>query len=198
MISSKLALAAITSASPVIIPREDLNAGLVAAYTIALLFGIAFFVAFMTLMTALLSRTSRRSRAALTRYPWRCLVTGIVGYVAIGGLGYFFYTKAFIVRLLTTDIVYGMLAGGIAVVLIGLIVTFLGAIGAVTYVGQRLGALSNEGLSELEQVVWGTLVGVLACFFPLGGWAIVTPGVLLFSFGAAVLGFWYRKSLTAE
>jgi hypothetical protein len=198
MMSSKLALAAITSASPVIIPREDLNAGLVAAYTIALLFGIVFFVSFMTLMTALLPRTSRLSRSALTRYPWRCLLTGVIGYLVIGGLGWFFYTKAFIVRLLTTDIVYGMLAGGIAVVLVGLVVTFLGALGAVTYVGQRLGALSSEGLSELQQAVWGTLVGVLACFFPLGGWAVVTPGVLLFSFGAAVLGFWYRKSLATE
>ena len=198
MIGSKLAIAAITSASPVIIPREELNLGLVAAYTIALLFGIAFFLSFMTLMTALLPRTSRRSRAALARYPWRCLLTGVVGYLVIAGLAWFFYTRAFIQRLLTTEIVPGMLAGGVVVLLVGLVLTFLGATGAVTFVGHRLGALSGEGLSELQQAVWGTLVGVLACFFPLGGWFLVTPGVLIFSFGAAVLGFWYRKRLEVE
>jgi hypothetical protein len=67
----------------------------------------------------------------------------------------------------------------------------------VTFVGKRLGDLSSEGFSELQQAVWGTLVGVLACFFPLG-WVVVTPFVLLFSFGAGVLGLCYRKRLEAE
>jgi hypothetical protein len=95
-----------------------------------------------------------------------------------------------------------MLGGGIAVAAVLLIVTLAGAPGTFVAVGDRLERLHGRPMSGLVRVALGTLVAVLAAWFPVLGWCLVVPLLLLASFGSAVTamlpGRWARRQPRAE
>lgn len=175
-----------TGASPVLVPRED-PIGKIFFAVIAISFGLVFFVALMTLSAAVLRGQTDRCRAILQETPYRALLVGLVGYGILGGLAWVFYSLAFIRRLLETEIVPSMFGAGIAVVSALAVLTLLGASGTFAAVGSRMERLHGRPMSGLVQVALGTLVAVLAGWFPVVGWALVIPLLLLSAFGSATL-----------
>ncbi len=174
-----------TGASPVLVPRED-PAGKILFAVVAITFGLVFFVALMTLCAALLSGQTGRCRQVLADAPYRALAVGVLGYAILGGLAWYFFSFAFIRRLLETEIVPAMFGGGIAVVVVLLAITLAGAPGTFVAVGDRLERLHGRPMSGLAKATLGTLVAVLAAWFPVLGWCLVVPLLLFAAFGSAV------------
>lgn len=185
-----------TAASPVLVPRED-PIGKIVFAVVALAFGLICFVALLTLLAAALREPTSRCRAALEEAPLRALLTGLAGYALLGSLAWYLVSGAFIKRLLETEIVVSWLVAGSAVVALILVVSLLGAAGTVTALGDRLAELHGRPLSGLRRVTLATVIAVLAAWFPVVGWFVVAPGLLLMSFGAAVWGLpkWRRRVL---
>lgn len=175
-----------TGASPVLVPRED-PVGKIVFAVVVMVFGLTFFVALMTLLAALFRGQTDRCRTILAETPYRALALGIVGFAVLGGLGYFFCQRAFIHRLLETEIVMGPLVASIVVTVILLGLVFTGAPGVFAAVGDRLEALRDRDMTGLAKASFGTLVAVLAGFFPVIGWLLVIPALELLAFGAGVL-----------
>lgn len=174
-----------TGASPVLVPRED-PVGKILFAVVALTFGIAFFVALTTLAAAVLRGQTDRCRQVLAETPYRALALGVIGYAALGAIAWYFFSLAFIRRLLETEVVPSMLAGGIAVAAVLAVVTLAGAPGTFAAVGDRLETLHGRPMSGLARMALGTLVAVLAGLFPVLGWCVVLPLLLLASFGSTV------------
>jgi hypothetical protein len=160
---------------------------------VALTFGLAFFVALMTLLAAVMRGQTERCREVLQETPYRTLIVGLVGYGILGGLAWYLFSGAFIKRLLETEIVPSWLAAGVLVSSVLAVVTFVGAPGTFAAVGDRLETLHGRPMSGLLKVVFGTLVAVLAGWFPVVGWCIVIPALLFFSFGGVVYGLLSRR-----
>ena len=175
-----------TGASPVLVPRED-PVGKILFAVVALTFGLVFFVALITLLAAVLRGQTERCRAVLAETPYRALFVGMIGYGLLGALAWYFYSFAFIRRLLETEIVPSMLAGAIAVVAVLGTLTLAGAPGTFAAVGDRLEALHGRTMSGLLKTALGALIAVLAAFFPVIGWCLVLPLLLLFAFGSSAL-----------
>ena len=175
-----------TGASPVLVPRED-PVGKIIFAVMAISFGLVFFVALMTLVAAVMKGQTNRCRTILHETPYRALVVAVVGYGGLAGLAWFFYSRAFIRRLLETEIVPAMFGGFIVVIVVAAVVTFVGASGTFASVGDRLERLHGRPMSGLVKAALGTLVAVLAGWFPVVGWCFVIPLLLLFSFGSAVI-----------
>ncbi len=175
-----------TGASPVLVPRED-PVGKILFAVVVMIFGLVFFVALMTFLAAIFRGQTDRCRTILEETPYRALLVGLAGYGALGGLGYFFCQRAFIHRLLETEIVIGPLVASIVVTLFLVALTIVGAPGTFTTVGDRLEALNGRDLSGLRRTALGTAVSVMAGWFPIIGWFFVIPALGLFAFGAGVL-----------
>ena len=175
-----------TSASPVLVPRED-PVGKIVFVVVALTFGLICFVALLTLLTAVLRGPTRGCRASLEELPLRVLIVGLVGYGVLGALAWHLLSGAFIKRLLTTEIVPSWFAGGVTVVVALVVITLVGASGTVAFIGDRLAELHGGTMSGIRRTALATLLAVLAGWFPLFGWFVVTPALLLFSFGAAIV-----------
>jgi hypothetical protein len=175
-----------TGASPVLVPRED-PVGKILFAVVVMIFGLVFFVALMTLLAAVFKGQTERCRTILRDTPYRALLVGVVGFAALGGLGYFFCQRAFIHRLLETEIVIGPLVASIVVTVILVALTIVGAPGTFTAVGDRLEALHGRELSGLAKTSLGTTVAVTAGWFPALGWFLVIPALELLAFGSGVL-----------
>lgn len=175
-----------TGASPVLVPRED-PVGKIIFAVVVMVFGLTFFVALMTLLAAVFRGQTDRCRTILEETPYRALAVGVVGFGLLGGLGGFFYSRAFIRRLLETEIVPGMLGATIAVGVVLAIGVLAGAPGTFTAVGDRLEALHGRELGGLTRTALGTMVAVMSGWFPVIGWCLVLPALKLFAFGAGVL-----------
>ena len=186
-----------TSASPVLVPRED-PVGKILFAVAAISFGLVFFVALMTLLAAILQGSTQRSRTTLREAPLKALTVGLIGHAILGTLAWYLLSGAFIKRLLETEIVPSWLAAGIVVTALLAVVTFAGAPGTFAAVGDRLERLHGRPMSGLVKVALGTLVAVLAGWFPVVGWCLVIPALLFFSFGGAVLGLVSRRGRVAE
>ncbi len=178
--------ARILQEAPPTSPVEDL-AGLVMALVVATLL-IASLATLLLVLTGLLPHISRGSRAALTRSPRRAFLIGLVNYLFLGGIS-----------LVLTEIGEG-LTDVIALLLLLFLaaVTALGLTGTVALLGQRLSELGSRTASPAKQLLWGTLAFVLAGVFPVLGWFLLAPTLLLLSFGSAVLAWRNRKALWDE
>jgi hypothetical protein len=175
-----------TGASPVLVPRED-PVGKILFAVVVLVFGLTFFVALMTFFAAVFRGQTDRCREILRDTPYRALLVGLAGYAILGGIGYFFCQRAFIHRLLETEIVMGPLVASIVVTVVLAFLTFTGAPGTFAAVGDRLEELRGSEMSGLAKTSWGTAVSVMSAWFPVIGWCFVIPALKLFAFGTGVL-----------
>lgn len=175
-----------TGASPVLVPRED-PVGKILFAIVVMVFGLVFFVALMTLLAAVFRGQTDRCRMILKEIPYRALLVGVAGYGLLAGLGYFFCQRAFIHRLLETEIVMGPLVASIVVTVILVALTVVGAPGTFTAVGDRLEALHGRELSGLARTGLGTMISVMSAWFPVIGWCLVLPALKLFAFGSGIL-----------
>jgi len=180
-----------TMASPMIISANEPFITKLAFVVVALVIGVACFVALMAVLSAVMPKTADRSKAVVSRWPVQAFVAGLLTFAIGGSLAYFFLLRGYIPRLLRVEIVPGMLGAGLALVAAILTVTFVGATGVVRFLGERLTAHPTQAATPLRQIVVGTLAAVLGSWFPIVGWLFVLPGVLAVSCGAAIIG-WMR------
>lgn len=176
----------ISGASPVLMPRED-PAGKIIFAIVLLVIILICFVALMTFMAAVFREMNERARKAIAWAPVKTVLVGITGLVVFGDLASWLYSLAFIERLLETEIVAGYLVAAILVTALPLLLAILGAPGTFGYIGDRLAALHGGDLSGLRRIVLGTVVSILVALFPVLGWFVVLPGLLVVSLGAGVL-----------
>ncbi len=162
-------------------PLEQLLNGL--ALLLILVITTLCLVGFMVVLVALLPRVSERSQAALHRSPWQAFFIGLANYLFLGGIG---------LLLLSTQIP-PLAVVGLLIIACLTIVTVIGLTGIVTLIGERMAHLRSQETSALKQLVWGTIALEFALLLPFAGWFLLTPILLMISFGAAVLAWRNRK-----
>ena len=186
-----------TMASPMILSANEPFITKLAFVVVALVIGVACFVALLALLSAVLPRTADRCKTVVSRWPVQAFVAGLLTFTIGGSLAYFFLRRGYIPRLLLVEVVPGMLGTGLALVAALLTVTFVGATGVVRFLGERLTAHPAQAATPLRQIVVGTLAAVLGSWFPIVGWLFVLPGVLAISCGAAIVGWIRYRQLRA-
>lgn len=187
MLAEQAANVAATTASMVLVPKDD-PLGKILFVCIVLIIGLACFISLITVLSALFPRARDRFKSTLTSRPWICLAVGIVGYAGLGAWSGYLFSTAWVVRLLETEILYDRLVGGSVVLAVLLTITFIGATGAVGVTADKLAAWHGREVSPIKLTMWTTAALVLACWFPLMGWLVLWPALLLLSFGAAIIG----------
>ena len=180
-----------TMASPMIISANEPFTTKLAFVVVAIILGVACFVALMAIASVVMPKTAARSKAVVSRWPIQAFLVGLVVQAAGGWLAYYFLAHGYIPRLLRVEIVPGMLGAGLGLATALLALTVAGATGVVRYLGERLTAHPTEKATPLRQIVVGTLAGVFASWFPVVGWVLVLPGLLATAAGAAIVG-WVR------
>jgi hypothetical protein len=119
-----------------------------------------------------------RARLRVAGTPWRSFVLGVAAV------------------LLTSILVIALNAIPIGIAKLVALLTILGAFGVATLgaaalaaeMGDRLRAQSPSSLSSPGAFVRGAVALELAAAFPIVGWFLVIPGVLLLGFGAGLFG----------
>jgi hypothetical protein len=167
-------------------PLERLANGL-GLVILLLLMGLCL-MAFFAVLTALLPTATARSQAALYHSPWRAFFIGLANYLFLGGLG--------LVLLNTGKEALG-LVGALIIALLAA-VTAIGLTGLVAITGERVAGLHATKSSPLKQLAWGTTALALAGLLPFVGWFLLTPGLLMIAFGAAVLAWRSRQQSGPE
>jgi hypothetical protein len=180
-----------TMASPMIISANEPFITKLAFVVVALVIGVSCFVALLAVVSVVMPKTAARSKAVVSRWPFQAFAAGLVTFALGGLLAYYFLTRGYVPRLLRVEIVPGFLGAGLGLVTLLLTLTVIGATGVVRFFGERLTAHPTETATPLRQIVVGTLCGVLGCLFPVVGWVLVLPGLLLTSAGAAIMA-WVR------
>lgn len=168
-------------------PRED-PAGKIVFAIVLLVFLLVCFIALMTFLAAVFRDMNERSKSTLAGSPWRTCLIGLAGYAVLGGLAAWLYSQAFIVRLLETEIVPGLLVPAVVLSALPLVMSLLGAPGMFSHIGDRLAELHGGEMNGLKRTAMGTAVAVFAALFPLVGWFLVAPLLLLASFGCGARG----------
>jgi hypothetical protein len=146
---------------------------------ISAIFGILLFLGlcFPGLLTALwllFPATVERARTRLDRTPWQCFWLGgvLLALVTIPA------TLLIAVGLGPTQF------AGWSLIALALMFATLGAAGLAAKMGQHL-ALRDISLSTAGAFVRGALALELAAAFPVVGWFVVVPLVVVLSLGAA-------------
>ena len=182
-----------SGASPVLMPRED-PAGKIVFAIVLLVFFVFCFIALMTFLTAVFRETSERAKSAVQNAPLWTFLIGLAGYAIPGVLAALLLSEAFVVRLLETKTVTIFLAAAVIVAALPLLLSLLGAPGVFSYVGDRLAQLRGGEMNEIKRTAAGTTMSVFAALFPVVGWFVVTPCLLVLSFGAGARGIFSRKT----
>jgi hypothetical protein len=176
-----------TMASPMIISANEPFITKLAFVVVAIILGVACFVALMAVASVVMPKTAARSKAVVSRWPIQAFLLGLVVEGLGGWLAYYFLTHGYIPRLLRVEIVPGMLGAGLGLATLLLALVVIGATGVVRFLGERLTASPGVPTTPLRQIVVGTLAGVFGSWFPVVGWVFVLPGLLMTSAGAAIL-----------
>jgi len=179
----------VSGASPVLMPRED-PAGKIIFLVLAVIFIVLSYTALVTLLAALLRDLTSRARQFMADSPLRTLLTGLAGWAIFGGLAFWLYSRAFVERLLETEILPAYFIGACVAIIVPSLICVLGAPGLYTHIGGRIAALRNRETSDLGCVILGSIVAITAAAFPFVGWFLVIPLLLIAEFG---VGF---RSLT--
>jgi hypothetical protein len=171
-----------------IVGKDEPFLAKLAFVVVALVIGLASLVALVALLGAVLPRTARRCEVAAARWPLQSLLAGLLVYALALPLAWVLLSRGYVPRLLRVEIVPHMLALGLLVVTSVLLGTFVGATGLVRLIGVRLAEAPGAPATPLRHVVVGTFVAVLSSGFPLVGWAVTLPALLLASMGALLVG----------
>jgi hypothetical protein len=177
-----------TMASPMIVGKDEPFLVKLTFVVVALVIGLACFVALVALLSAVLPKTARRCEVAAARWPVQSLVAGLLVHALALPLAWFLLSRGYVPRLLRVEIVPSMLGLGLLVVTVVLLGTFVGATGLVRLIGVRLADAPGAPATPLRHVVVGTFVAVLSSGFPLVGWAVTLPALLMVSMGALLVG----------
>ncbi len=184
-----------TMASPIIVPKDAPFSDRLLFVVVALLIGLACFAGLLALVAAVAPRSTERCRAVLSRWPWATLLSGLVVVGAGGSLAGYLLSLGYVPRLLGVEIDPVPLAAGLALVTALMAIAACGAAGVAAFLGGRLLAPAQEEAAPLRRILVGSLVMVLSSWFPVVGWAIVMPGMILMSCGAPPVAWWRRRQL---
>lgn len=184
-----------TIASPMLVPTNEAFIVKFAVGVVVLAIGVVCVLGLMAVACAVMPQTAARCRAAVTRFPIQSLLAGLGIYAVFGSPAWLLLSHGYVPRLLRVEIVPGMLGAGLALVCALLALTVAGATGTVRALGGRLAARGDGQVSLLREVVVGTLAAVLGSLFPIIGWGIVMPGLMLASAGAPLVGWLRRRQL---
>jgi hypothetical protein len=187
-----------TMASPMIISANEPFITKLAFVVVAIVIGVACFVALMAVVSVVMPKTAARSRTVVSRWPIQAFLVGLAVQAVGGALSYYFLTHGYIPRLLRVEIVPGMLGAGLGLATLLLTLTVIGATGVVRFLGDRLTAHPAVPATPLRQIAVGTLAGVFGSWFPVVGWVFVLPGLLMTSAGAAILAWVRYRQLTTD
>ena len=180
-----------TMASPMIISANEPFITKLAFVVVALVLGVACFVALMAVVSVVMPKTAARSRAVVSRWPIQAFAVGLLTIGVGGSLAYYFLTHGYIPRLLRVEIVPGMLGTGLGLATLLLALVVIGATGVVRVLGERLTATRPGRRRRSARLSWVPLSASSAVWFPVIGWVFVLPGLLATSAGAAILA-WVR------
>lgn len=181
----------VSGASPVLMPRDD-PAGKIIFGIVLLAFLLICFVALMTFLASVLRSPTENAKDVIRQTPIRAVLTGLVSYLVFGLLVVWLYSEAFIVRLLETEIVTGFLVATVLAIAVPLLLSLLGAPAMFSHVGDQIAAVHGGEMSGLRRILFGALISVLAALFPVIGWFVIAPLLLLTSLGAFLLAQWRR------
>jgi hypothetical protein len=119
-----------------------------------------------------------RARARVAETPWRSFFFGIAGVLILA-----------IPVLILNAMPIGLTKMAAVLIVFGAFgVATLGASAVAAELGDRLRALAAPSLSPAGAFVRGAVALELAAVFPIVGWFLVIPGVLLAGFGAGLFG----------
>jgi hypothetical protein len=148
--------------------------------------GTLVFAALMVFLNAMLPGLRQRTYVALDSHPWQSLITGVLAAALLGSLAAFVIAQSSTEYLLRTEYNPVMLGTGILICVFIAITTFIGSIGLVQAIGEKLETLNGQKMSGLRKTFWGSLTLVGACLFPAIGWFLIVPASLLFAFGSTL------------
>ena len=177
----------ISGASPMLIPTDDPVSKIVFA-AVAVAFCLLCFVALVMLLAAVFPKMTARSRHVIDALPVRVLFVGAAGYFVSMGLAAWLYSQAVTQRLLETEVNPAMFAVATVFAAVPLLTSLLGAPGMFVSVGDRLAAVHGGTLSGLRRLALATIISALAAFFPVLGWFVVLPMLLVATSGGFVVG----------
>ncbi len=173
----------VSGASPYLMPREDPAGKIV----FMVLFGalvLLCFLALVTLLAAVLRSQTGRAHRAVSEGPLQTALVGAAGWLVFGAGAAWLYSRAWIERLLETEIRPGFLLATVVVAGIPLVLSLLGAAGLFTFLGDRLAALRRKETSGIWRLLAGAVVAIFAAFFPIVGWFVVLPLLMATALGA--------------
>lgn len=142
---------------------------------------LALGIAFPGLLTGswlLFPDVVARARVRAAGSPWRSFLMG-VGGVLLTAIPIVFLSAVPLGLAKFAAVMIGFGAFGVAT---------LGAASIAAEMGDRLRALAPPSLSPAGAFVRGAVALELAAVFPIVGWFLVIPGVLLLGFGAGLFG----------
>jgi hypothetical protein len=155
--------------------REDSVADVYAVFGTMLALGIAF-PGLLTGSWLLFPEAVGRAGTRITTTPFRSFFFGVAGVLLTAILVAILNAMPFgLAKLLAVLLAFS--AFGVAT---------LGAAGLAVRLGDRLRDHASPSMSRAGAVVRGAVVLEMAAVFPLVGWFLVIPGVLLMGFGAGI------------
>jgi hypothetical protein len=157
--------------------REVSMADVYAVFGTLLALGIAF-PGLLTGSWLLFPGVVGRAQTRVSITPLRSLFLGIGGIVALAIPVALLNAMPFgVAKLLAVLLVFG-----------GFGMATLGAAAIAVEMGERLQRVASPTMTRFGAVVRGALALGLAAVFPIVGWFLVIPGVLLIGFGAGIFG----------
>jgi hypothetical protein len=144
-----------------------------AVFGILLTLGIVF-PGLLTALWLLFPATVERARLRLDRTPWLCFFAG-------GLLTAFFTIPVVILFALGNGVTQFI---GWVTIFVALAIASVGAAGLAGKMGDRLAARSANSLTPASAFVRGAVALELAAAFPVVGWFIFIPLVIVLSLGA--------------
>jgi hypothetical protein len=144
-------------------------------------------VSYWLMFSALLGRTVARAQQALATRPWRTFFTGILAGAPLVLLGIAMASNgAAPVKLLGVMLLMALLTAAL-----------FGSTGLVWMVGRGLGNPQSPSHTGALVFRGGSVVSI-AFVFPLVGWFLVLPAVLIVGFGAAIHVLRPRRSTPVQ
>lgn len=160
-----------------------MNAGEILTLLFFAMTAIVGLLALLVFLAAVMPRVTARSKMAIIESPRRAFFVGLANYIFVGGISLLLLNAGDILAVLGAVFFAALFT-----------VTMLGLAGVALHTGERLAELRRMELSPFKQMVWGTLTVELAMvMFPVFGWVVVAPAVMMTAFGAAVVAWRNRK-----
>ena len=156
-------------------------ADVAATFGTLLAMGIAFPGLLITLWL-LFPQTVERAKTRLTQNPLRCFWVGLLATALVG-------TPALALLNLPG---FGQFSGSMLIIL-ALTFSAIGAAGLAARLGERFEANGRTRISGARAFLCAAIALELAAIFPVLGWFVIMPLLIVMAFGASILALSRRR-----